>query len=118
MALELEMIRDKTGTFFISVYQRDGSTAQSLVGATLYFHAALDGILAIDKSSPSSGITIQNSAGGADCATLTITPADTLPLEAETEYSVPCELIFGATDGSFYTLDYGSLIVRPNVGTP
>ena len=116
-ALQLTMVRDKTGLFFLSVYQVDGVTPQSLVGATLYFHAAVVALgFTIDKSSPSGGITISNTAGGTDCATLQIDPADTAGLPSRV-FGMPCELTMVAA-GDTFELNSGTLTVQPNVGLP
>lgn len=110
------MVRGKTGVFFLSVYQSDGITPQSLVGAVLWFHAAV-GSFALNKNSPASGITIQNSAGGLNCATLQIEPADTLALQQGPVFVMPCELVL-QSGGEDYPLNTGNLTVTPNVGTP
>jgi hypothetical protein len=113
------MTQNKTGVFFLSVYEADGVTPQSLAGATLWFHAAVGSSFEINKSSPSSGITIQNTAGGLNCATLQIEPADTasLQLAAQGSVAMPCELTLqvGSED---YQLNSGVLSVAANVGTP
>lgn len=116
--LSLEMTQNKTGVFFLSVFQSDGVTPQDLTGSTLWFHARYQSF-AINKSSPSSGITIQNEAGGADCATLQIEPADTsaLPLSVSGVISMPCELTL-QNGPENYELNTGSLSVSANVGTP
>ena len=117
-ALALSMVRDKTGVFYLSVYQADGVTPQSLIGSTLWFHAAY-GAFALNKSSPSSGITIQNTAGGANCATLQIEPGDTtaLAIGPTGTLVMPCELTLqnGSED---YELARGGLTIVANVGTP
>lgn len=120
MALALSMTQNKTGVFFLSVYQSDGTTPQSLVGLALWFHAAYaPSGFTLDKNSPSNGITITDTAGGADCATLQIEPGDTtaLLLSAEAIAQMPCEL--NLVDGSeSFELDRGTLTVTGNVGTP
>lgn len=117
MLLNLSMTQSKTGVFYLSVFQFDGVTPQSLVGSTLWFHAAFSNF-AINKSSPSSGITIQNTAGGANCATLQIEPADTTALTLATGSVVmPCELTL-QSGSEEYELARGSLSVQANVGTP
>lgn len=116
MSLALTMVRDKTGVFFLSVYQSDGVTPQSLVGSTLWFHALGFG-LEIDKSSPASGITIQNTAGGANCATLQIEPGDTTALPDGGVYRMPCELTL-QNGSENYELANGWLTISANVGTP
>ncbi len=114
-ALSLSMTRDKTGLFFLSVYQADGVTPQSLVGAVLWFHAAFNGF-SVNKRSPSSGITISNTSGGADCAALQIDPADTATLPGGV-IGMPCELTMVVSADSF-ELGRGTLTVQENVGTP
>jgi hypothetical protein len=110
------MVRGKTGAFFISVYQNDGVTPQSLVGGILYFHADVGGI-ELDYDSDGNGITITNTAGGADCATLLIPPADTLDIPDTGTFEGPCELVLGI-GGQEYPLNTGTFIVQPNVGMP
>jgi len=102
----------------LSVYQSDGVTPQSLVGSTLWFHAGTGGF-AINKNSPGSGITIQNSAGGLNCATLQIEPGDTsgLILGQSGVIQMPCELTL-QNGAEAYELDNGTLTVLANVGTP
>jgi|ERR1017187_1960975 hypothetical protein len=119
MALQLFITREKTGVFFLSVYQADGVTPQSLAGAVIYFHAANPTSFAINKSSPSSGITIQNVAGGTDCATLQIEPGDTasLVLSPGGTVGMPCELTL-QVGSEYYELASGVLTVAANVGTP
>ena len=118
--LTLSMVENKTGYFLLSVYQYDGVTPQNLVGSTLYFHAAYGSNFAINKSSPSTGITITNPAGGLNCATLQIDPADTaalnLPLPAQ--IAMACELSMTDPSGHTWELDSGQLLIAPNVGTP
>lgn len=116
MALAMSMTRDKTGIFFLSVYQSDGVTPQDLTGSVLWFHAGTMPIT-IDKSSPSSGITIENIAGGANCATLQIEPSDTIALDQGTAYYFPCELTL-QNGAEAYELARGTLQILPNVGTP
>ena len=119
MALVLAMTQNKTGVFFLSVYESDGVTPQSLAGATLWFHAALPLVsFEINKSSPSSGITIQNPAGGLNCATLQIEPADTenLQLYPQGQVVMPCELSMQVAAES-YELNSGTLSITANVGT-
>jgi len=116
-ALALSMVRGKTGLFFLSVFQFDGVTPQNLSGATLYFHAAVNGF-SLTKSSPASGITIQNSSGGTNCATLQIEPSDTANVSAGLEtLQMPCELVM-QVGGEDYALNEGTLTITPNVGTP
>ncbi len=116
--LELTMVRGKTGEFFLSVYQADGVTPQSLVGSTLWFHAAFTGLgFTIDRRSPSGGIVITNTAGGLNCATLTIDPADTTALPTGGPFQMPCELVDVASPNAF-PLNRGTLTVYANVGTP
>lgn len=118
MALSLSMTQNKTGLFFLSVYQSDGVTPQSLVGSVLWFHAALNAFV-INKNSPAGGITIQVPAGGTNCATLEIAPADTtaLPLAPQGVAGIPCELTLVAGAESF-ELNSGTLTINANVGTP
>lgn len=114
----MTMTRDKTGVFFLSVYQTDGTTPQDLTGAILYFHAAQAGqTFVIDKNSSGSGIVISSTAGGTDCAALTIDPADTTALPADGVAVIECELtmVLGSAD---YELASGLLRILPNVGTP
>src|ERR1700744_3923566 len=106
------MTSNKTGVFFLSVYESDGVTPQDLTGSTLWFHAGT-----INKSSPASGITISNMAGGLNCATLQIEPVDTSTLAADTAYYFPCELTL-QNGSEAYELARGTLQVLPNVGTP
>jgi hypothetical protein len=114
------MTQNKTGKFSLSVYQSDGVTPQTLVGSTLWFHAAyLPAAFTINKSSPSLGITIVTPAGGLNCATLQIEPGDTAALNLidGAVASMPCEL--NLVNGSeSYPLNSGFLIVNANVGTP
>ena len=110
------MTQNKTGVFYLSVFQSDGVTPQSLVGTTLWFHAAV-GSFEINKSSPASGITIQNIAGGANCATLQIDPADTTPLGTIGVQGMPCELTL-QVGSEAYQLATGIFSVTANVGTP
>ena len=116
--LALSMTQNKTGVFFLSVYESDGVTPQDLTGATLWFHAAYQAFT-ISKNSPSTGITIQNTAGGMNCATLQIEPGDTtlLPLGVQGKVSMPCELTM-QVNGEDYQLNQGSLAIIANVGTP
>lgn len=113
--LALTMTREKTAIFFLSVYQSDGVTPQTLAGSTLWFHAK--GIVEISKSSPASGITIQNAAGGLNCATLQIEPIDTDGASTTGIYQFPCELTL-QNGAEAYELDSGTLTIKPNVGTP
>lgn len=116
--LDLSMTRAKTGVFFLSVYQEDNITPQSLLGMTLWFHANGLGI-EIDKSSPSDGIVINTTAGGADCATLTIDAVDTEGLPDDGSFSIACELtMVQDSDSAPYELNKGLLRIASNVGTP
>lgn len=117
MALDLSITRAKTGFFFLSVYQDDGTTPQSLVGSTLYFHAAGAGI-EIDKNSPASGIVIVDTAGGADCATLAIDPDDTEGLAIGGTYHIPCELTMVDPSAQAFELNRGDITIYSNVGSP
>jgi hypothetical protein len=114
-ALNLSMVRGKTGIFFLSVYQSDGVTPQSLAGAVLWFHAAVR-TFSVSKNSPASGITIQNSSGGLNCATLQLEPSDTTALSTAV-YVMPCERVL-QSGGEDYALNTGTLTVTPNVGAP
>lgn len=117
-SLDLTMVRDKTGIFFLSIYQQDGTTPQDLTGATLYFHASYSLLnLTIDKNSPTNGITITATAGGADCATLTIDPADTTGFSTTGTAQFPFELTMQVGSSEF-ELARGTLTMYPNVGTP
>lgn len=116
--LALSVVANKTGVFFLSVYEADGVTPQDLTGTVLWFHAAITALpFTINKSSPSSGITITNLAGGLNCATLQIDPVDTASLPVGITYGMPCELTLqsGLND---LELAQGTLSVSPNVGTP
>ena len=121
MSLSLSMVQNKTGVFFLSVFQSDGVTPQTLVGSILWFHAAIPGGgWSVNKSSPSSGITVNNSAGGQNCATLQIEPIDTANLSAigtSGVIALPCELTL-QNGSEAYELASGSLQVSANVGTP
>jgi hypothetical protein len=117
-ALQLTMVRGKTGVFFLSVFQFDGVTPQNLSGTTLWFHTLyLPFSFSVDKHSPASGITIQNLAGGTNCATLQLEPADTAALPNAGVLVIPCELVLqnGAEN---YLLNRGTLEIDTNVGTP
>ena len=98
----ITIVRDKTCVYYLSVYQYDGTTAQSLVGCTLWFHALVYDI-AIDKSS-GSGITITSSAGGLNCATLQIDPADTAGFPSSGTYVGPFELTLVQGSASYELL--------------
>lgn len=115
-ALSLSMTRDKTAVFYLSVFQYDGMTPQSLVGSTLYFHAG-NGSFTIEKNSSAAGIDITNTAGGSNCATLTIEAEDTAALGAHGTYAMDCELTL-VNSGKPYELNSGTLRILPNVGTP
>lgn len=116
--LSLQLVKDKTGVYFLSVYQSDGVTPQSLSGTVLWFHAAVGGFV-INKNSPANGITIQNIAGGLNCATLQIEPADTtsLIINPSGVLQMPCELTL-QYGSEAYELDNGTLTIEGNVGTP
>lgn len=114
--LDLCITRNKVGIWFLSVYQADGTTPQSLVGATLYFHAAFDDF-SIDKYSPSNGITIQTIGGGADCATLQVDAADTEDISDTATVGMPCELTMVVSTVP-YELAKGTFHLSPGVGTP
>lgn len=110
------MVRGKTGKFFLSAYQNDGTTPQDLTGSILWFHVDVGG-LELEYYSPSNGITITVMAGGADCATLQIEPADTDAIPEGGLFQGPWELIL-QNGSEYYPLASGSLTVYPNVGTP
>lgn len=111
MPLALSMTQNKTGVFFLSVYQADGVTPQSLVGAVLQFNVKYY-TFTIAKSSSTSGITITNTAGGANCATLQIEPADTgaLAISPGCTIGMLCGLTLLA-NGEAYELNSGILRV-------
>ena len=118
MALALNVVANKTGVFFLSVYQSDGVTPQDLTGTVLWFHAANSAIpFSINKSSSTTGVTINNIAGGLNCATLQIEPADTASLQPGIIYGMPCELTLQSGPEE-YELAQGTFSVSPNVGTP
>jgi len=116
MSLALQITQNKTGLFYLSVFQADGVTPQSLVGTTLWFHAALGVAFSINKSA-GSGITVTNTAGGANCATLQIDPADTAALGSIGVIGMPCELTL-QVGLEAYELATGILSVTTNVSTP
>lgn len=116
MALALTMTREKTAVFFLSVYKSDGVTPQPLAGTVLWFHAKIKNAV-IDKSSPSSGITITNAAGGLNCATLQIEPSETAAIPTFGAYLGYCELTL-QNGSELYELDRGTITVEANVGTP
>ena len=112
MALNLSLTRLKTGLYNVTVTNGDGS-ALDLTGMTLYFHAA--GVVEIDKSSPSDGITITSAAAG--LAQLQIDPADTEDVPADGNFGLSCELTL-VNGSNYYPLNSGNLHISPNVGTP
>ncbi len=116
--LNLSMIKGLSGVFFLSVFEADGVTPQDLTGGTLNFRAQYAGFV-IAKSSPTSGITIVNPAGGPNCATLIIEPADTADFSGigSGSAAMPCQLTLqlGSED---YPLNTGTLTISANVGTP
>lgn len=114
IGMTLNITRKKTGLWLLTITDANGA-AQDLTGLTLHFHATA-GLVAINKSSPTSGIVITNAVGG--LATLQLDPTDTAALPAgEGIYSVPCELTL--VDGSsYYELARGDLHIDPNVGEP
>lgn len=120
MALSLTLTRGTTGAWFLSIFEEDGVTPQDLTGSVIYFHAGLASpTFAIDKSSPSSsGITINDIAGGTDCATLVIDPADTTALPNTGIFGMPCELKLLVGSSPDWLLAKGTLEIQPNVGTP
>ncbi len=118
--LALSLTQNKTGVYLLSVFQSNGVTPQPLIGLTLWFHASYPlAAFHINKSSPSNGITIQNTAGGTDCATLQIEPTDSaaLGLDADAIVVMNCELVL-VSGSENYELDRGTLTVTGNVGTP
>jgi hypothetical protein len=119
-SVALSMIQNETGIFFLSVFEYDGVTPQSLVGAELWFHGEYNNNgFEINKNSPSSGITIQNAAGGANCATLQIEPGDTTALNLLPGAVVSMQYQLNLQSGSeSYPLVAGTLTVTGNVGTP
>lgn len=115
MALDLSIVRKKTGLWQLTVTTSAGA-AQNLTGLTLHFHATA-GLINVNKNSPPpGGITITNAVGG--LATLQLDPADTAALPVgEGIYAVPCELTL--VDGAnYYELARGDLTIDPNVGEP
>lgn len=113
----LTMTQDKTGTFAIALTQGDPAVPLPIVtGMTVWFHAAYNG-LTIDKSSPSSGITIVDAPTGQ--VVLQIEPADTaaLGLDSASTVGIPCELTLQVLSEA-YEIDRGVLSVSGNVGTP
>lgn len=118
--LSLSMVQNETGVFLLSVFQADGVTPQSLVGSTLWFHAAYPPSgFQLNKSSPSSGIAIQNPAGGSDCATLQIEPSDTAALGLSGTAVVVMAAALVLQNGSeAYPLATGTFLMTANVGTP
>jgi hypothetical protein len=112
--MTLEMTRLKTGVWFLTVLQADGVTPQDLTGSTVWFHAVVESLV-IDKSSPSSGITITNAAGG--LATLQIEPGDTSSVPNTGIHSGDCELTLQSGSEN-YELARGTLTILENVGTP
>ncbi len=111
--LALSMYRAKTALFSIAVLQADGNP-QDLTDSVLFFHAQV-GLAAINKSSPSSGITIDSVTGG--LATLQIDPADTLAVPFGGVTTGPCELTM-QTGSNNYEVAAGALIVNTNVSVP
>lgn len=117
-ALSLSIVKNKTAQITFSIFKGDGSgDPQSLAGTVLFFHAA-SGAFTLSKDSNSHGITITNPAGGADCATMKLDPADTAALVIPgVVLTMPCELTLQAGSDEF-EIGLGSLQVWPNVGTP
>lgn len=109
----MSVTREKTGVFFLTVTESDGVTPQDLTALTLWFHTQVGGI-AINKSSPSDGITITDAIGG--LATLQIEPDDTGPVP-NAVYAGDCELTLQAGSEA-YELARGTFTVLPNVGLP
>ncbi len=119
--LNLSMIQGATGgPWNLSIYESDGVTPQPLSGTTIIFNAAYAAAnFKLTKTSPSSGITIVNSAGGLNCALLQIEPGDTtsLSLGLEAVAVMDCELKL-QNGSEVYPLNTGTLSVTGNVGTP
>lgn len=116
MSVALSMTRAKTAVFFLTVTQSDGVTPQNLTGSVLWFHAAESLVgFAMDKYSPSNGITITNSVGG--LATLQIEPTDTTALPNDGVFNMPCELTL-QNGAEAYELTSGTITVAANVGAP
>jgi hypothetical protein len=120
--LNLSIVRAKTGIFYFTVNQDDGSPFD-LTGSVMYFHAS-NGSFTIDKStlvggSPAvvQGIVYRNPVLGQ--ATLTIDPADTESLGAQGVFGMPCEFtLTGGSPAGTLELSNGTLMITPNVGTP
>ncbi len=113
MATNISITRSKTGLYNLAVTDADGSVVD-LTGMTLYFHASASGIATIEKSSPSSGITITNAAGG--LVQLKIDPADTADVP-DGDFGIPYEFtLLNGTDP--YEIVNGSLHIGQNVSTP
>lgn len=110
------MTRGKTGEFFLSVYQSDGITPQSLSGSVLYFHAKR-GTVVINKDSSVGGISIGSTAGGTDCATLVIDPSDTASLVFWGCLRLDCELVL-VNGSNRFPLNKGTLVIEAEVGAP
>lgn len=111
--LDLRLARDFTGVFGVDAFHSDGVTPQSLVGLTLYFRSAAPASIA--KDSNGNGITITNTAGGANCALLQIEPDDTLGVPAVDGYfRMRCQLTL--SDGTEeYLLADGDITITPRV---
>ena len=113
MSLDLSMTRKKTGVWYITVTQYDGTTPQDLTGSVLWFHAVVGGVT-ISKNSPASGITITSAAGG--LATLQIEPTDTTTVAAGSQVG-PCELTL-VNGSESYEVASGTLTIAQEVATP
>lgn len=114
--LALTMTRGEVGLFSLGVFKADGS-AQDLAGLTLKFHAELGigSVVSIDKDSAAvGGITILVSTGGANCATLRISPADTTSFPPGI-YQIPCKLAL-VSGANVTPLDDGILTMKPPIG--
>ena len=111
----MTITRDKSATFSIAVTLADGVTPQDLTGAVLSYYALI-GVNLINKSSPSTGITI-SSPPTAGIATLLIQPSDTALIPFGGVNSGPCELTMQLS-GQDYDLAQGTIIVYSNVSTP
>ncbi len=115
MSQNLTMRRGDTATYTVTVTQ--AGAAYNLTGSIMRFTAKWaftdsDGDALFARTSPSSGITFTNAAGG--IASVTLAPANTSTLpgsEVRLNYDIQ------VTDGSgnVYTVIDGLLIVLPDV---
>lgn len=113
---DLRIRRGDTAALSIVAVQADGVTPQSLIGATLKFtakakHEDTDAAAVIAKSSPASGITIDNAAGG--LATVTLAAGDTSGFTGPRTLQWDVQMSTGA--GLVKTLDEGLLFVVPDI---